>query len=468
MEKKILDEIKALDLRGLRNRGMKVVAQMEDFRNKRSGADQTLTADQEAEYDRWDEECVAIEKEIRFQERKESFNGEEARSPRGTTVDTTEEKYDPKFNPDQRTINRTRKKMVSRGFQGLNTEEKRILALIEREERAFEDALIVKFDPDKMDDETRSVFKNMEKRAQTTQTTTTGGYFIPQGFIDQVIMYMKYISPFFEEFKPTPSAAAQSLFDFRRTTSGNDVPWPSMDDTTNTGELLAENTTIGSATDLTISRIVLKAYKYSSKPILVPYELFEDSAIDIPALIGEAIGSRIGRVVNPHFTTGDNSSKPQGIITGATSGKVSAATTATTFPEILDLIHSVDPSYRKRPTCRFMLHDNILLYLKKLTVGAATTNARPLWAPGWDTASPPTIDGFQYTVNQDMASAMTTGSKIILFGDMKSYAIRMVNDVRAYRLEERYRDLDQTGFVSFIRMDGRVKNTAALKYLRLT
>lgn len=463
-------ELKEMTERELRDKGKKALEEMRKFGEEQRAAakkGETLTEDREKQFDQWTQETNDVEQELELR-RKEALMVEQ-RGPKvpGTDIDTTEEKFDPTFQPSRRDVNRALKKIRTRGYESLNKEEKRIYNLMEVEERAFEDALLGGFDPERLSEENKVILRNMEKRAQTTQTTTTGGYLIPQGFMAELIMYLKFISPFFEEFNPSPSAEAQSLFDFRRTASGNDIPWPSLDDTSNTGELLGENTSIGSALDLTFSRIVLKAYKYSSKPILVPYELFEDSAIDVPGMVGQAIGSRIGRVVNPHFTTGDNSSKPQGIITGATAGKTTTSTTAVTFPEILDLIHSVDPSYRKRPTCRFMLHDNILLYLKKLTVGAATTNARPLWAPGWDTKSPPTIDGFQYTINQDMASAMTTGQKILLFGDMKQYAVRMVNDVRAYRLEERYRDLDQTGFVSFIRMDGRVKNTAALKYLIL-
>lgn len=456
--------LKDMSERELRDMGMAALANMRDvYTEKREGKE--ITADRELQFDKWAAESDLVEKEFEVRRKEKNMAGD------GPTIKGTEtqsdEKFDPSFTPDRRTVARAKKKF-SRGYAALNAEEKKVYNLLDREERAFEEALIAGFNENNLDEETRNVLRNVEKRAQTTQTTTSGGFLIPQGFIDNMIQYMKYISPFFEEFKASPSAQAQSLFDFRKTTSGNDMPWPSVDDTTNTGELLGENTSIGAALDIAFNRIVLKAYKYSSKPILVPYELFEDSAIDIPGLVAETIGSRIARVINPHFTTGDNSGKPQGIVIGATSGKVTASATAVTFPEVLDLKHSVDPSYRNRPTCRFMFHDSILLYMKKLTVATTTNNARPLWAPGYDVGAPATIDGTQYVINQDMASSVATNSKIMLFGDMKQYAIRMVNDVRAYRLEERYRDLDQTGFVSFIRMDGRTKNTAAIKYLRTT
>lgn len=429
-----------------------------------------LEEEKMTEFRKWDNELKEIETEIKIKRRSEELEELEVRTsggPKvpGTDIDTTEEKYDPKFQPKEKEVRMVLSKMNKR--DALNAREKKIANLVELEERAWVNGLSKGFDPTRMDEETRLILDAREKRAQTV-TTTGGGYLIPEGFMANVIKSLKAISPFFQEMSASPTGQAASLFNFLRTNSGNNIPWPTMDDTSNTGELLAINTSIGSATDITFSRVVLLAYKYSSKPVLVPYELFEDEGVGLTQLITETLATRIGRIGNTHLTTGDNSSKPQGIVTGATSGKVSASTSATTFPEVIDLIHSVDPSYRNSPSCRFMFHDNILLYLKKLTVGASTTNARPLWAPGWDVAAPPTIDGFQYLINQDMASSVATGNKIILFGDMKQYAVRMVNDVRAYKLEERYRDLDQTGFVSFIRMDGRILNSAAIKYLRIS
>jgi hypothetical protein len=51
---------------------------------------------------------------------------------------------------------------------------------------------------------------------------------------------------------------------------------------------------------------------------------------------------------------------------------------------------------------------------------------------------------------------------------LSKYYIRRVNEVRIYRLEERYRDNDQDGFVAFVREDGNLMDagTAPVKYLQ--
>jgi HK97 family phage major capsid protein len=70
-------------------------------------------------------------------------------------------------------------------------------------------------------------------------------------------------------------------------------------------------------------------------------------------------------------------------------------------------------------------------------------------------------------VNNDMDSAVTTGKKAVLFGDLSKYKIRRAGGLRFYRMDERYRDTDQTGFVAFTRLDGGLLNagTNPVKHL---
>ena len=78
---------------------------------------------------------------------------------------------------------------------------------------------------------------------------------------------------------------------------------PTTNDTANVGAIVGEGATT-SAQDATFAQLVLDGWKYSSKAILVSVELLQDSAINLPAFIGNALGTRIGRISNTHFTTG--------------------------------------------------------------------------------------------------------------------------------------------------------------------
>ena len=292
-------------------------------------------------------------------------------------------------------------------------------------------------DPTSITSEQRSLL--MEKRALSSVTGASGGYTVPQGFHNQIKDAMKFYG-----------GMRQSRATILGTASGNDMPVPTANDTSVVGELLGENATAATG-DIAFGQIILKAYKYSSKVILVPFELLQDSAFNIEQYLARKLGERIGRITNTHFTTGDNSSKPQGIVTASVNGKTGTTgqTTSIIYDDLVDIIHSIDPAYRS--SAQFMFHDTSLKALKKLKDG----QQRPLWVPGVAEKEPDTILGYQYIINNDMP-VMAASAKSVLFGDMSNYFIRDVMDIQLFRISDKYIESGQVGFLAFYRGDGRM------------
>jgi HK97 family phage major capsid protein len=297
-------------------------------------------------------------------------------------------------------------------------------------------------------------FVSDEQRQQST-TDSAGGYMIPQGFSNELEKAMKAYGGMTE---------AARVYN---TTTGNQVDWPTVDDTSNSSAILAENSDAdASTTDVTFSRKQLDAYKTNPGVLKTSRELFQDSAFNVEQILGELMGERTGRFENQWFTTGTGSSQPNGVVTASSQGKYAAEPTETTFSEILDLLHSVDPAYRIGPKVRFMMNDNTLLQIKKLVVGSS--DARPLWQPSVAVGQPDTIAGYPYSINQDMAN-MAASSKPILFGDFGKFIIRKVGTPYFRRLDERYADYDQIGWLLFTRVDSELIDGGggAIKYLQM-
>lgn len=415
-----------------------------------------LTAEQEKEFDAWDSELKQVTANIARLERAEALE-KELDSKRGESKkgDGSQGEVEKFSNEHKRTIFKVAK---TKGLETLTEGERNEFKTMENEAKAFAKW----FKGVEMNSEEKGVMNTLAQRAQSVGTTTAGGFLVPQGFIATVDEKLKLISPFFSE--NIQGLTASNIFTFLRTDKGNDLPMPTEDDTAVSGELLAENSdAFANSTDKVFGQVTFKAYKYNSKPMKVSNELLNDSGVDIVDLIARNLATRIARIVNTHFTTGDNTAKPQGIVTGATAGKTTASATAITFPEIIDLEHSVDAAYRRSASCRFMFHDLVLAYLKKLTIGSATNDSRPVWQPGFTMGAPDTIDGYQYLINNDMASTVATTNITMLFGDMSKYGIRQVNGYVVKRLDERFADFDQTAWLMFARMDGRYMNTSAIK-----
>jgi len=308
-----------------------------------------------------------------------------------------------------------------------------------RDEQITEDGVFGRFlrvGMNNLTAEERAIAVPQFQAAQSVGTTTAGGYTVPAGFYANL-----------EEAQKAYGGMLDVGF-IVDTESGNALPIPTSTDVANSGAILTENTQV-SAQDVTFGSVNLGAYTYTSKLILVSNQLLQDSAFDLNTFLADALGTRIARAINTHFTTGTGSSQPAGVVVGATTGKTGTTgqTTSVIYDDLVDLEHSVDPAHRRNG--RFMMADSSLKVIKKLK----DSQGRPLWMPGLTTHEPDTILGYGYTINQDVA-AMAANAKSIVFGDLKKYFIRRVKGTQVLRLTERYADFNQVGFLAFQRWDG--------------
>jgi HK97 family phage major capsid protein len=295
----------------------------------------------------------------------------------------------------------------------------------------------------------RNQHPSVAARALSVSTGTAGGYTVPEGFIRQLEVNMLSFSGILQ------------AADVMLTDQGNEMPWPTADDTGNEGEIVGENQAQSEA-DPTFAGVIFRAYKFSSKMVRVPVELLEDSAFDMAMTLGSMLGERLGRASNRKFTLGTGASEPKGIVQAASQGKETASSTAIADTELVELIHSVDPAYRAGAA--FMAHDQIYLVLRLLK----GTDGHFLWADGLTANQPDRLLGYPALLNQHMSSSVAAGNRTMLFGQMTKYKVRRVRGIRLRRLVERYADQDQEGFVAFVRQDGNLLDagTAPVKYLR--
>jgi len=311
----------------------------------------------------------------------------------------------------------------------------------------------IRFGKEGMSAEQRKVLERNrvgEDRAQSVGTNTAGGYLVPFIFQEELIKSLKAWGPMLDP----------GVTRMLRTATGAAITFPTMNDTANVGALIAENTQV-STSEIAFGTKTIDAYKYTSGVTLVSDELLQDAVIDVEAIIRDAMAERIGRIANTHLTTGDGSSKPNGIVTAATA--VNAADDITiTFDDLIELEHSVDPAYRSDPSCAWMFNDTTLKILRKLK----DLEGNYIWQPADVKAGVGAqILGYQYAVNQAMAS-VDASAKPVLFGAMNKYIVRVVNEFAMKRLVERYADYGQVGFIGFARLDGELLDTGAVKVLQ--
>lgn len=291
------------------------------------------------------------------------------------------------------------------------------------------------------------------RNTMSVGTAAQGGYTVPTTVATAVANALKAYG------------GMRAVAEVFRTTEGGDINFPTSDGTTETGELIGENTTATGA-DPSFGVVTLKTYKFSSKIVAVPFELLQDTSIDMEGFIQKRLVTRLGRTTNTYFTTGTGTAQPNGIVTAASSGKVGTTgqTLTVIFDDLVDLVHSVDPAYRALGNCKFMMNDSSLKIIRKIK----DSQGRPIFLPGYDGLAgmmPDTVLGYEVQINQDVA-VMAANAKSILFGDFTFYKIRDVMAMQMFRFDDSaYIKLGQIGFLAWMRSGGNFVDVGgAVKY----
>lgn len=296
----------------------------------------------------------------------------------------------------------------------------------------------------------------IQKRGTNTQVTndatlgeTLGGFLVPQEFSNELDVATLF------------TGEVERLAKKLNTASGGLLDYPTVDDTATDANLVGEASAV-TVQDMTFANAQLSAYNYSSL-VKVSQQLLQDSAFDLNSFLVESMGERIARATNAAFSTGSGSSQPQGIVTGSSLGNTAAGAAAITADDILDLIYSVDASYRNKASFGLMAHDNIIAAVRALGVGA--TNDFPIFIPSMEVGQPDRIFGIPVYVNNDMQSSIATATKTMIAADFSKFVVRNAGGIQMLRLNERFADELEVGFVSWKRSDSKVLNSAAVKHL---
>lgn len=294
------------------------------------------------------------------------------------------------------------------------------------------------------------------RAAMSTTTTTEGGY-------TTALEYQRSLESAMKQFGGVRSAATVI-----QTSTGMQMQFPTADATAETGELVGQNTAV-TLGETTFGLTALDVYKFSSKKLALPFELLQDSMIDIEAYIQALLAVRLGRITSTYYTTGTGTAQPRGIVTGAASGKVGTTgqTASVIYDDFVDLEHSVDPAYRGNPGVGYMMHDSSLKVVRKIK----DSQNRPIFVPGYEAGAminggaPDTLMGRPIYICQEMAT-MAANAKSILFGDFRKYIVRDVMDLTLFRMtDSAFTLLGQVGFVAFMRSGGNLVDAGgAVKY----
>ena len=299
-------------------------------------------------------------------------------------------------------------------------------------------------------------------RAQNEASGPSGGFLVPEGFRTKIVDRLLAFGGI--------GAEAETI----TTETGNPLPWVTVDDTANVGEILEEGGTFTQGADVTFGTANLGAYTYaagagSATPLKVSLELVQDANIDIESFVANKLAMRIGRIQATHLVTGTGVEQPLGLVTGITGVELEDDTAGVTYNDLVNYIHSVDPAYRELGNCIWAFNDQSLKTIKQI----ADSNGDPIWRP--DTADLATGTGggtlLGHRVRIDQAfvdiDVDDNTDNWGVFGDIRAgYVIRRVKAIALAVNPYSSMNNRQIEYSAWARMDATQQDTNA--YIALT
>ena len=197
--------------------------------------------------------------------------------------------------------------------------------------------------------------------------------------------------------------------------------------------------------------------------IKVSEELLNDSAFDLEGYFTAEFARRIGDKEEEAFFNGDGVGKPLGILAdngGAEVGVTTASATAITAEEIINLYYSLKAPYRRKAI--WVFSDATMAAVRKLK----GSDGQFLWQKALNEGEHATLLGRPIYTSAFMPD-LGAGNKVALFGDLHFYWIGDRQGITFKRLNERYADTGQVGFVASKRLDGKLVLPEAVKALQM-
>lgn len=286
-------------------------------------------------------------------------------------------------------------------------------------------------------------------RALSKLTAAAGLNTVKTSFYDQLVSHMIEVSGIL--------AAGPTVL---QTTTGEKIQVPKTT-AHSTAALIAEAGTI-TASESTFGQTDLDAYKYAFL-MQVSNELTTDTSVDLEGYLSMQAGRALGNAFGAHAITGTGSAQPNGLVTASTLGKTGSASVSGAFSgdDLIDLKYSVIEPYRRSPSCVWLMKDATIAAVRKLK---ASTSGDYYWQPSLVAGEPDMLLGHKVVTDPNVA-AVALSAKSVLFGDVSTYFVRLVNSIRFERSDEYAFNTDLVTYRAILRADGDLMDlTGSVKH----
>jgi HK97 family phage major capsid protein len=248
----------------------------------------------------------------------------------------------------------------------------------------------------------------------------------------------------------------------KKTKNGEPLKVAEVNDVAQVSTVIGETVTVTEA-DPTFSGFINNVDFLTTGLIKISLAELEDSYFDLDSWIRTAFGKRIARGLSNLIVTGSSSGNFQSIITTASTGVTSAAPTTLGYEDFVGLYAKLDPAYVQ--SASYVMNSTT----RGLILGITDTLGRPLFVPSVNTDTLDKILGRDVVISQYHPNVGAGIVGAVQFGSLTdAYVLRTAGDVSILRLNERFADAGEVGFIGYHRNSGFATNAGTNPLLNLT
>jgi HK97 family phage major capsid protein len=195
--------------------------------------------------------------------------------------------------------------------------------------------------------------------------------------------------------------------------------------------------------------------------ILASNQMLEDSYISFEEMLVKDAAQSFAVLEGAGFLTGTGvGNEPEGLLVNATleAAKVKSGSDTTVLADNLIAV----PDQLKSgylTNAKWLMHRNTWAKIKLLK---APTSNMYLFEPNLGVAVPNRLLGFDVILTPDMDSSLAAGDDCIVFGDFSGYTVVDRIQTQVVRLDQKYQEYGEIGFIFRRRVGGQVTNPEAL------
>jgi HK97 family phage major capsid protein len=236
--------------------------------------------------------------------------------------------------------------------------------------------------------------------------------------------------------------------------TGETINWPTSDDTAEAGEFINENGAVSQSNPV-FGHVALSTVQWSSKQVLVPLSLIQDTRFDLVGHLNQCFAIRAGRGYSTRAVT----DATDGLLNIAGTGSLtSASATLLDYNEPLNLQSKIDLGYVMSST--YVMNFTTYLGYRALK----TTTGAPLWPV--EDYSKGMFHGRPFVICQDMESFGSTGKKYLALGDFSKWIYRAAGPMSVFRFSELFMSNLQHAFQSYQRVSFKCLQPSAFAILK--